>query len=758
MSSANKFRGHLSVLLRWAAAGLLATGASQATAASVTLCAEPYTQTLTGVLSAPNVVGTPSVPMWGYRQVLAVADCDANAGVGTASPGPLITVSAGDTTLAITLVNKLKVPTSIVLAGQALPSDGGAPVMAADVVGPACVPSPAAAASSTDPNNPQNCRVRSFTGETGVGASRTYTFANIKPGTYLYQSGTHPQVQIQMGLFGMARQDAMLTGSTDRLLYPNANAGFEVDVPVVLSEIDIEQHALIARTLGGADPTAWKAGGNSTLNYAPRFFLINGKVFDSRNPAASDLAVSAPAGSRIVLRLANAGLQSRSLMLNSGTWKLLTEDGNPYAAAREQSTVLLPANKTSDALLISTAVGDGSTNRTLAIFDRRSGTDNFDGTSMGGQVARLAITGPVWPSIGPVGAQVANEGTTFALQLLGSNITAYTLANAPTGMAISATGLISWPLVPPGTVVPTSYTVSVTGTGAALTTPASRSFDVRINHTPAIAATGPVAVAHGSVTIAAPGVLAGATDPDGDVPLSAVQTLAASSGTLTLNTNGSYSWVGPQPATGSTMPVTFSVAARDPFGLTSTARTVTLNVAGNVRPTASNLGTAANTVPTPNIPVVPGYSINLRNVAGSTSQSLVVQLAQPGSPLIIPFATLVTAIADADGLVQPSPTTFLTSTVTKVNPNNNAVVLMGGTLTTEAAAVVSVDGSTITFTPRSTGTGSLCTITPLQNPATNCGLVNSPTNSRGTYLITYTVKDDQGLPSLPASIYIFVGG
>ena len=748
MSSTYKFRSRLAVTLRSVASGLLVAGASQAMAASVTLCAEPYTQALPGV---------PAVPMWGYRQVLAVADCDANAGVGTASPGPVITVPAGDTTLAITLVNKLTVPTSIVLAGQALPGDGGAPVMAPDVVGPTCVPSAAAAASATDPNNPQNCRVRSFTGETAVGASRTYTFANLKLGTYLYQSGTHPQVQIQMGLFGMAKQDATLAGSTGRLLYANANAGFEVDVPVVLSEIDTEQHARIASTLGSATPSTWKAGGNSTLNYAPRFFLINGKVFDSFNPAASDLAVSAPAGSRIVLRLANAGLQSRSLMLNSGTWKLLTEDGNPYAAAREQSTALLPANKTSDAMLISTAVGDGSTNRSLAIFDRRGGTDNFDGTSMGGQVARLAITGPVWPSIGPVGAQVANEGTTFALQLLGSNINAYTLSNAPAGMTISATGLISWPSVPTGSTVPTSYTVSVTGTGAALTTPASGSFNVRINHTPVIAATGPVAVAHGSVTIAAPGVLAGATDPDGDTPLSAVQTsLAASSGTLTLNANGSYSWTGPQPATGS-LPsaVTFSVAARDPFGLMSAPRIVTLNVAANVRPTASDLGTAAVIG---GLNVVPGYSINLRNVAGLTSQSLAVQLAQPGSPLVIPFATLVTAIADADGIVQPSPTSFLTSTVTKVSPNNNAPVAMGGTLTTEATAVVSADGSTITFTPRSTGTGSLCTITPAQNATTNCGLVNTSTNSRGTYRITYTVKDDQGLSSLPATIYIFVGG
>jgi Bacterial Ig domain len=709
MSSSYKSRGRLSVMLHWVAAGLLAVGASQAKAASVTLCAEPYTQSLPGVAN---------IPMWGYRQAASVAACDADAGVGTASPGPLITVPAGDTTLAITLVNKLTVPTSIVLAAQALPSDGGPPVMAVDLVGADCAPAA----------DPQNCRVRSFTGETAAGSSRTYTFTNLKPGTYLYQSGTHPQVQIQMGLFGMAKQDATLAGSTGRLLYASANAGFDLDVPVVLSEIDTEQHARIAATLGSAVPTTWKAGGNSTLNYAPRFFLINGKVFDSFNPSASDLAISAPAGTRIVLRLANAGLQSRSLMLNSGTWKLLTEDGNPYAAAREQSTALLPANKTSDAMLISTAVGDGSTNRSLAIFDRRGGTDNFDGTSMGGQVARLAITGPVGPSIASINAQVANEGSAFALQILGSNISAYTLTNAPAGMTISAAGLISWPSVPTGTIAPTSYTVSVTGTGAALTTPASGIFNVRINHTPTMAAVAPIAVAHGSVTIAAPGVLAGATDPDGDVPLTAVQTLAASSGTLVLNTNGSYSWTGPQPLTGSTA-VSFSVAARDPFGLQSAATAVTLNVAANVAPTAGNdayvITLARVALPAPlNVP----FPVN--------TAPQVVALTRTISP------TLSANDADADGSVVATSITLVPLSARRINPaspvgcTNNCVTIALPAGQVEATVTFNTAAGTFMFSPRR---GALAQI-----PVT------------GTYEFRYTVRDDQNALSNEAVVRVTV--
>ena len=39
---------------------------------------------------------------------------------------------------------------------------------------------------------------------------KVYYWNNIQPGTYAYQSGTHPQVQVQMGLYG-----AMVKNSDD---------------------------------------------------------------------------------------------------------------------------------------------------------------------------------------------------------------------------------------------------------------------------------------------------------------------------------------------------------------------------------------------------------------------------------------------------------------------------------------------------------------------------------------------------------------
>lgn len=375
MTSAIKKERRLAWLLPVAAAALLAMGTGQARAMAVTLCAEPY---------SVNLPGDAGVPMWGYRQVADPSACSATSAPRASAAAPVITMPAGDSTLAVTLVNRLAVPTSVVIAGQALPSDGGAAVMAEDLVGPSCDPAAMAMPAR------MACRVRSFTGETDANATRTYTFTNLRPGSFLLQSGTHPQAQVQMGLVALLRQDAAPLDLTARRLYgaaaTDANASFDVDASALLSEVDVAQHLRIQSTLGTDGQQAqWKTGG-STLDYAPRHFLINGRPFDGSNVSANDIGVSAPNGSRLVLRLANAGLQSRSLMLNNGTWRVLTEDGHAYAAPREQATVLLPAGKTGDVALVAVNTGAvGTTAAMAAVFDRRGGAS-------GGQMARLAVT------------------------------------------------------------------------------------------------------------------------------------------------------------------------------------------------------------------------------------------------------------------------------------------------------------------------------------------------------------------------------
>jgi FtsP/CotA-like multicopper oxidase with cupredoxin domain len=119
-------------------------------------------ETATGFISTPD--GN-SVFMWGYT----------NAGDGFQMPGPILCVDEGDTVV-IELTNTLPEPVSIVFPGQT--------GVTASVVS-------APTASGL------------FTLEADTGGTVSYTFTAAEPGTYLYESGTEPHKQVQMGLYGV---------------------------------------------------------------------------------------------------------------------------------------------------------------------------------------------------------------------------------------------------------------------------------------------------------------------------------------------------------------------------------------------------------------------------------------------------------------------------------------------------------------------------------------------------------------------------
>ena len=105
-----------------------------------------------------------------------------NNGEQVTVPGPRIVVPPATRRSRIVLTNCLPdEPTSIVIPGQPF---AAAPVRNADG------------------------RVRSMTPETASRTAREpYTFTGLKPGTFLYQSGSHQAVQVQMGLYGAMTKD-----------------------------------------------------------------------------------------------------------------------------------------------------------------------------------------------------------------------------------------------------------------------------------------------------------------------------------------------------------------------------------------------------------------------------------------------------------------------------------------------------------------------------------------------------------------------
>ncbi len=367
------------------------------------------------------------IPMWGFA--LDGASC-ATPPCAATVPGPMLTVPPGDNVLRIFLTNGLPEPVSIVIPGQTAAMN---PVKFTDGQG--------------------RQRVRSFTHEAVAGGGMaTYEWLNMRPGTYLYHSGSHPQVQVQMGLYGAVKHDA-----GNGQAYNGVN--YAQELTLLFSEIDPALHAAVADgSYGGpsAPPTACKNPNGSpvpmtsTLCYRPSYFLINGQPW-SANTAPLGLT----AGQTTLLRFINAGLQTRVPVLNGQYMQMIAEDGNPYPwpnTPREQYSVFLPAAKTVDALLTPQA-GPGGALRQYPLYDRRLALANA-GAPEGGAfaVVEAGSVGNRRPVITSTPVTTAADGAPYGYQVTATDpdgqALTYALVSGPAGMTMSATGLISWTPTP----------------------------------------------------------------------------------------------------------------------------------------------------------------------------------------------------------------------------------------------------------------------------------------------------------------------
>jgi FtsP/CotA-like multicopper oxidase with cupredoxin domain len=294
--------------------------------------------------------GPTSVRMWGFAQCTTnFATCS-----GPTVPGPQLIIPPGDTTLIVHLNNNL---------GSELFREAGG-VLPVSIV----IPGQTATMSPVKfPDSAGRQKVRSFTAETPLGGANTYTWSNLRPGTYLYHSGTHPQVQVQMGLYGAVKHDAAAL---------NAYTGIPYDTDVVLlfSEIDPVLHANVDAGTYGTPPPA---GITSTIDFKPRYFLINGEPFTAGSPPI----FAGRSGERTLIRFLNAGLRDYVPVLQGLYMDILSEDGNLLPYPRKQYSLLLSAGKTVDAMVIPSG-------GLIPVYDRRLNLTN-NGISSGGLLTHL---------------------------------------------------------------------------------------------------------------------------------------------------------------------------------------------------------------------------------------------------------------------------------------------------------------------------------------------------------------------------------
>jgi len=269
------------------------------------------------------------VPFWGFATA---------AGGEPQLPGPVITAEVGDN-IEIILHNNLAEIVSLVFPGQ-------------DFI-PVPVKENGVFASYNTPASPGN--------------SVTYTLTAVRPGVFLYESGTRPEIQVPMGLYGallIYPRGYKNPGHADyQTAYGNnSNTEYDIEQILVLSEVDSRLNRAVD-------------SGNTfnLLDFEPDYWLVNGRSFpftllpDNMNFLVSQTAgsrVNAAPGKRVLLRCINAGVQNHTFRCDNITPRVVAVDSWPLMAGTgsidatyQKNTITVASGESYDLLFTADTLG-----------------------------------------------------------------------------------------------------------------------------------------------------------------------------------------------------------------------------------------------------------------------------------------------------------------------------------------------------------------------------------------------------------------
>ncbi len=231
-----------------------------------------------------------SLLVWGY----------ANGDGLMQYPGPTLIVNQGDT-ITVNLTNTLTVPVSIVFPGQTgVTATGGTPGL--------------------------------MTAEAAPGATVSYSFTAAQAGTYLYQSGTQPHLQIEMGLVGalIVRPNV---ASAAMQAYEHQDTMFDREDLFLLTEMDARVHELVDMgRMADVDNAA----------YFPTLWFINGRnAPDTMAEAFVSWLPHQPynsmprmhPGERLLMRLIGAGRDLHPFHTHGNHALVIARDGRLLSSA-----------------------------------------------------------------------------------------------------------------------------------------------------------------------------------------------------------------------------------------------------------------------------------------------------------------------------------------------------------------------------------------------------------------------------------------
>lgn len=302
-------------------AGLFGTGHASAASLPASPCVSSVGAATCELwaTTGTTVLAGSSVTIWGYST---------SAVTGTATlPGPVLTVTQGDS-VTVTLHNGLAETTALLFQGQAMIPD---------------------------------------TAGVAAGGTTTYTFLASRAGTFLYEAGILPgkQHQVAMGMYG-----ALVVKPADGTAYGTAGSAYDEETLLVLSEFDTALTTSNAATF-------------DMRNYAPKYFLINGKPYAS--PFTGDISVTP--GNTVLLRYVNAGLQSHAMSTLGIAQKAIATDGHLLDHPHSMVAETIATGQTLDALVDIPATTAIDTR--FAIYDANLMLRNNNASAMGGMLTFL---------------------------------------------------------------------------------------------------------------------------------------------------------------------------------------------------------------------------------------------------------------------------------------------------------------------------------------------------------------------------------
>jgi len=270
-------------------------------------------QTSLAFTAKAGEVSTPdggSLHFWGYE------DLGNNEGVGIPQyPGPTLILNQGDAVM-ITLTSEIPSAngcSSIVFPGHAVTATGGsAGLLTQESCGPA--------------------------------DTVTYDFTASQPGTYMYHSGTEPELQIEMGLVGTI---IVRPGAGEAYAY-DLDTGFDHEYLFLLTSMDPGVHALAEQgRFAEIDMT----------EYYPVYWFINGRA------APDDLADPFVAwlphqpynatprmnpGQKLLMRIIGAGQGQHPFHFHGNNADQIARDGRLLTHPRSKFTTLSVPGETVD--------------------------------------------------------------------------------------------------------------------------------------------------------------------------------------------------------------------------------------------------------------------------------------------------------------------------------------------------------------------------------------------------------------------------